>query len=95
MRKTLTAAASAVAIAGVTMLGAPAASAGIGAGSDSGILNGNNIAVQVPVNVCGNQVNVIAVPVLNAVTGVCNAKAGADQGDVLGIVTGHHHDGGY
>ena len=89
MRKIVTATASAVAIAGGMLFGAPAANAQLV----------DDVAVQVPVNVCGNQVNVIAVPVLNSVTGVCNAEAEADQDDnfIVGnlIGGGKHHGGKY
>lgn len=85
MRKVLRATVCSVAIAGAALVGVPAASAdAVGDANNNGILNGNDVAVQVPVNACGNQVNVIAVPVLNSVTGVCKADASAQQGTILG-----------
>lgn len=84
MRKSLKAATLAVAFAGASLTGIPAASAQTAAENNAGLLNGTDVAVQVPVNVCGNQVNVIAVPVLNSQKAACEASAGAQQG-VIGV----------
>lgn len=90
MRKMLRAAVCSAAIAGAALVSAPAASAHT-VEDNAGVLNGNDIAVQIPINACGNQINVIAVPILNAQKAVCTATAGAQQGVILGML-GH---GGY
>ena len=94
MRKMLRAAVVSAALAGAALTGVPAASAQVVEDND-GVLNGNNIAVQVPVNVCGNQVNVIAIPVLNAQSAVCKATAVAPQDNILAILGGKKHHDGY
>ena len=95
MRKVLATSGLAATLVGAALLG-PAASADALEDND-GILNGNDIAVQAPINVCGNQVNVIAVPVLNSQSAVCTAIANADQGIDIDAEKDHdwdknHHD---
>lgn len=84
MRKSLKAATLAVAFAGAALTGVPAASAQTAEETNAGLLNGSDVAVQVPVNVCGNQANVLALPILNSQRAACEASAGAQQG-VIGV----------
>lgn len=91
MRKSLQAATLAVAFAGASLTGIPAASAQTAVDESTGLVNVSDVGVQVPLNVCGNQVNVIAVPVLNSQTAECEASAGAQQGAIAVGEDGHDH----
>ncbi len=58
---------AALATAGVLAMGAPAS-------ADDGDVQSQGENVTVPIQVCGNSVNVIAVPVLSDATGVCESN---------------------
>ncbi|MDF5758925.1 chaplin [Spongiactinospora sp. TRM90649] len=80
LKKVLMQVGVAAGIAGVVFMASPAHATidhGDKTSGDASILGGNQIKVPItaPINVCGNQVNVIAVPVLNPTSGVCTAGA--------------------
>ncbi|WP_225878855.1 chaplin [Spongiactinospora rosea] len=76
LKKVLMQAGIAAGIAGVVFMASPAHATidnGDRTSGNGSILGGNQLKVPItaPINLCGNQVNVIAVPVLNPTQGKC------------------------